>query len=101
MARELIGGLTGGENLYGRGRAPGLPGRDDGRFNGLGWNTPRAVVLLHSMGIAVDRDQGAGPLGVGNREPDRAQARPTLGHHSGPLETHGVKHGDESASKIS
>jgi hypothetical protein len=32
---------------------------------------------------------------VGNREPDRAQARPTLGHHSGPLETHGVEHGDE------
>ena len=29
------------------------------------------------------------------RVPGVRQARPTLAHHSGPLETHGVKHGDE------
>jgi hypothetical protein len=47
------------------------------------------------VGIAVDQDEGADPLGMGDGEMDRFRAGHVLCHQRRSLQTYGVEHGEE------
>jgi hypothetical protein len=47
------------------------------------------------MGVAVEQNKGADPLGMGDSEVDRRWSEYSDSYHRGSLETHSVDHGGE------